>query len=224
MIIGALGTLGPDDRIVDLGCGEGDLLAELHDRFPDVELLGVDISSEGIARAEALVPSARFLRADLVSGEGVGTDYVEWANHAVCSEVLEHLDEPERFLRAAAAIAAPGTEFIVTVPGGPMSSFDRFIGHRRHFTARDLRSLLSSAGFEVESLRRVGFPFFNLYRLLVIVRSDALIRDATTKGSAAISLPARVVLGAFGLLFRFNVSAVPFGWQLVARATPKPST
>jgi len=35
------------------------------------------------------------------------------------------------------------------VPGGPMSAFDRHVGHRRHFSAAALRQLLVNSGFEV---------------------------------------------------------------------------
>ncbi len=64
--------------------------------------------------------------------------YRAWADFAVCSEVLEHLDDPVLFLKNSAALMSPGCKLIVTVPGGPMSAFDKHIGHRRHFSKLDL--------------------------------------------------------------------------------------
>ena len=72
---------------------------------------------------------------------------------------------------------ARGCRVVVTVPGGPMSAFDRSIGHRRHFTPDSLSQILRESGFRVESAQRAGFPFFNLYRLVVIARGEAVTHD-----------------------------------------------
>ena len=66
------------------------------------------------------------------------------------------------------SVSLENPESVVTVPGGPMSAFDRHIGHRRHFSPDDLRAVLLAAGFQVERTTGVGFPFFNLYRLVAI--------------------------------------------------------
>src|SRR5207247_2369477 len=85
-----------------------------------------------------------------------------WANAAVCSEVLEHVDSPVAFLRAASRYLMEGSTLVVTVPGGPFSAFDRHIGHRQHFTRASIRRVLENAGFEIERVTLAGFPFFNI--------------------------------------------------------------
>ena len=65
---------------------------------------------------------------------------------------------------------------MVTVPGGPRTAFDRHIGHRRHYTTDALRAVLDAAGLEVELVQGAGLPFFNLYKLLVMMRGDAVAR------------------------------------------------
>ena len=65
--------------------------------------------------------------------------------------------------------------FVVTVPGGRMSAFDLYIGHRRHYTPASLSALLTNAGFEVELASAAGFPFLNLYRRVVIARGEQVI-------------------------------------------------
>jgi SAM-dependent methyltransferase len=211
-----LGHLRAGERVLDLGCGEGDLVADLHRRYPDVELLGMDISHEGIARARALVPAARFIERNLLRVETGDEEFAGWATVAVCSEVLEHLDDPGQFLTNARRFLAPGCRLVVTVPAGPMSAFDRYIGHRRHYTAAGLEELLARAGFGEISVRRAGFPFFNLYRLLVIARSGRLTADAETHGLAELSRAARLVLRGFDLALSATLDASPFGWQLIA--------
>ena len=84
--------------------------------------------------------------------------------------MLEHVESRGALIRNAAPYMAPGCSLVVTVPGGPMSAFDRHIGHRRHFSPSDLRDLLRGAGFEIEMGGGRAFPFFNIYRLVVILR------------------------------------------------------
>lgn len=47
-------------RIVDLGCGAGNVTRLLHTRWPDAAVSGVDNSPEMLARAQQALPSARF--------------------------------------------------------------------------------------------------------------------------------------------------------------------
>ena len=211
-------SLGLHGRLVDIGCGEGDLLLDLHRHFPNVELLGVDISQEGIERAKALVPDARFLRADLLSPSPEFLEYARFASFGVCSEVLEHLDDPASFLRRARTLLVPGSPIVITVPAGPRSTFDRYIGHRRHFTKARLGNIVEGAGLEVVKISSAGFPFFTLYRLTVIARGKRLLADAKVAAPQDLSFAARVALATFRVLFRFNFPSFPLGWQLVAVA------
>lgn len=200
-------------RVLDIGSGQGDFAADLATAFPGARLVGLELSASGIDCSRRKVPGAEFVQWDLLSERQPPHDRRNWATHAVCAEVLEHLDEPERLLTNARAWLAPGCRLIVTVPGGPMSQFDRHIGHRRHYQPEALRALLERAGFRVESAHGAGFPFFNLYRRVVIARGDKLITDVANKPS----LPACVAMRAFDELFRWNLRTR--GWQTVAVAT-----
>lgn len=204
-------------RVLDLGSGQGDLLAKLHARLPQAELAGFELSASGVELSRRKVPAARFVVADLFRPPEALRAFHGWATDAVCSEVLEHVDSPEDFLRAAKTYLADGAQLIVTVPGGPISAFDRHIGHRRHFTAESLRGVLERAGFEVERVYRSGFPFFNLYRCVVIARGEKLADDGASRAALA-AWTAGVLLAAFNGLFRLNLMSSPFGWQMVAVA------
>ena len=96
-----------------------------------------------------------------------------------------------------------------------MSAFDRHIGHRTHFTAKSMRAILERAGFIVERSMGAGFPFFNLYRLIVLVRGERLVDDVARGGGR---WPARLVMRIFGVLFRLNLTHSPWGWQVLAAA------
>ena len=69
---------------------------------------------------------------------------------------------------------------------------DRHIGHRRHFTPADLAQVLGAAGFTVETATGAGFPFFNLYRLTVILRGARLKDDASGEPGALLRFASAV--------------------------------
>jgi SAM-dependent methyltransferase len=205
-------------RVLDVGCGQGDLLAELKSAHPGAELCGLDVSLSGLDVAQGKVPTATFLRSDLVADNDVHMQIANWATHAICSEVLEHVDDPERLLARARTLLAPDCRLVVTVPGGPMSRFDRHIGHRQHFTPGGLAHLLTAAGYEVEKVTGVGFPLFNLYRLVVIMRGDGLVHDVARANQGASSTLARLAMRSFGLLFALGAPETRWGWQVVGVA------
>ena len=222
LIFKALGPVNSDAVILEIGCGQGEFTLMLAESFPQADVRGIDISAEGIERAvrtaHARSVSAEFAQRDLLQEEELDDDQRGVATLAVCSEVLEHVDHPEVLLRNVADYLASGCRLVVTVPGGPRSAFDRHIGHRRHFTASRLRRLLEESGFEDVTVRRAGFPFFDLYRLVVIARGNRLIADVEQSKSELRHGTSGAALRLFDRLFRYNVESSPFGWQLVAVA------
>jgi 2-polyprenyl-3-methyl-5-hydroxy-6-metoxy-1,4-benzoquinol methylase len=203
-------------RLLEIGCGSGDLSREIEVRHPYAELVGIDASELSVETSRKKAPKATFFRQDLSEPLVLPERYRRWATHAVCSEVLEHLDDPATALKNVRACLAPGARVIITVPSGPMSAFDRHIGHIRHFTHASLSRLLADAGFEIETVHGAGFPFFNLYRLLVVLRGKRLVGDAAADNVLPAS--ARAAMSAFAWLFRFNRTTGRRGWQLVAVA------
>ena len=205
-------------RLFDFGSGQGDLVQKLEPLLPNARFVGAELSESGVAISRRKVPGATFLVADIFQPPPALNDFVGWATHAVCSEVLEHVDDPVAFLKRARHYLAPGARLIVTVPGGPMSAFDRHIGHRQHFDRRKIHTMLEQAGYSVERTYLAGFPFFNLYRLLVIARGRRLAHDVETKSEGISSGLARFAMKVFRVLFHANLLDSPFGWQVVAVA------
>jgi 2-polyprenyl-3-methyl-5-hydroxy-6-metoxy-1,4-benzoquinol methylase len=207
-------------RVLDLGCGSGELDMHLLRERRDMEILGLDVSETGIEIARRKVPGGQFRQQDFTKPLAIpGFDH--WATHAVCTEVLEHLDEPEAMLRNVQPLLATGCKLVITVPAGPMSAFDRHIGHRRHFSAGLLRRTIEGAGLRVLDIRGAGFPFFNLYRLAVIARGEKLVEDAAEGDETKLPLAAKAAIRTFGALFKLSTDRTSLGWQLVAVATPR---
>jgi cyclopropane fatty-acyl-phospholipid synthase-like methyltransferase len=215
----ALGRSPAPVRVLDLGCGSGELDMHVVRARHDVEILGLDLSETGVEMARRKVPTGQFRQQDFTRPLSV-PGFEHWATHAVCTEVLEHLDEPTSMLRNVRPLMAPGCKLVITVPAGPMSAFDRHVGHRRHFTPALLRRTIEDAGLEVTDMRGAGFPFFNLYRLVVIARGEKLVEDAAEGDPSSLPLAARAAIRTFGPLFKLCTDRTTLGWQLVAVATP----
>lgn len=212
------GAAARELKVVDIGSGPGDFAREFLHRFAGASYLGLEYSRSGVEIAQAKVPQARFLQRDLLEPQSPPDPWRGWANHGVCSEVLEHVDEPALLLSNVQPYLAPGARLIVTVPGGPVSAFDRHIGHRRHFTPADLAEVMQQAGYEVEGTWGAGFPFFNLYRMTVIARGEKLIHDVSGETSGTSRRLSRAVMSVFAVLFKLNACRSTRGWQTVGVA------
>jgi SAM-dependent methyltransferase len=199
-------------RLVELGSGSGQFAREFCPRFPKVRFLGLDISQAGVEQARLHTPSAQFEMCDLLNPIENRSIRSFEATDAICSEVLEHVDEPQRILTNTAAVMAPGCRLVVTVPGGPMNAFDKHIGHRRHYTPEELGGLLTSVGYQVERALGIGFPFYNLYRLALFSAGSSVVKIA----SGPPSLGLRAAYHLFNALCHLNVDR--WGWQTVGIA------
>ena len=155
--------LPPAPRILDVGCGPGTFLLALSQRLPDAQVQGVEVS------ASACNAAPERIRGHLLTGDLLDVAHQFGAlrfDLLVCSEVLEHVPDPERFLRQIVGLAAPGARLLFTVPAGMRhwSLQDDMAGHRRRFEPLEFDRLLREAGLVVETQYTWGGPvswFYN---------------------------------------------------------------
>jgi SAM-dependent methyltransferase len=105
-------------RIVDLGCGVGDIDARLLERFPEATLVAVDASPGMLARAgEALAPFGE--RATLLQGDLEG----DWHEHVgpgvdvvVTTNAVHHVDglAKRTLFRDVHRVLRPGGLFVLS--------------------------------------------------------------------------------------------------------------
>ncbi|GAA0725772.1 class I SAM-dependent methyltransferase [Dactylosporangium roseum] len=226
LMLRLLGRPAAGSTVLDIGSGQGEFAVHLQRTYPDVAVWGVEYSAEGVARSQAVAAkegvAAKFRQVDLLQPVDL-PDGPPPAAYAVCSEVLEHVDDPTLLIRNARALLAPGCRVVITVPGGPRSAFDHHIGHFQHFTAAKLHGVLTDAGYTVERVLRTGFPFFNLYKLAVIARGRKLIEDVERREPGSRTVPGeRAMKAFFDFGFRHSMDNFPLGWQMAAVATVPP--
>lgn len=148
-------------RLLEVGCGQGWLLRDIAAALPDIRLTGIDIRPEAIEFARSLVPDADLRVVDAGS--------LPFSDHefdlVVCSEVLEHVDDPKAVLREIDRVSRGRS--VVSVPDEPLfwtanllrgkylSTWGNCPGHIHHWSRRGLERLLRSGGGAVNVSRSV---------------------------------------------------------------------
>lgn len=139
--------------VVDLGCGQGELVRLLVDDGYDAQ--GIDISQEQVAIAHA---------------GGIGRvqqgDYSEILHQCrelyaavTATDLLEHLTKPEVLATfdCVAAALVPGGVFVARVPNAvsPLAGHIQYgdFTHESVFTARSIRQIAAAAGFDAVNVR-----------------------------------------------------------------------
>ena len=98
-------------RVVDLGCGAGNVTAILKQRFPDALVSGVDGSAEMLTKARGAAPDCRFEQADVQAWQpGEAPDLIY--SNAALHWVGEHATLFPRLL----SLLAPGGVLAVQMP------------------------------------------------------------------------------------------------------------
>ncbi len=105
----ALLAPAPRDRVLEIGCGAGHLLA----RAPRGRLFGLDLAASLLDKAAKRLEG----RGGLVQGDAERLPFRAGAwDRAYCSEVLEHLANPAAALVEIHRILRPGGVAVLSVP------------------------------------------------------------------------------------------------------------
>jgi 2-polyprenyl-3-methyl-5-hydroxy-6-metoxy-1,4-benzoquinol methylase len=202
--------------IVDLGCGNGDLISYSKENGT-FEWIGIEPSLSGSIISKQKNPDIEIIQSDITQDKR--SDYVlARADVVVCTEVIEHLDDSSEMILALSSKIKTGTMLLLTVPGGPRSKFDIHIGHRKHFTKRRLLNILEENGFEYVKIKQAGFPGHNLYKLVTILMGKRLIQSSKNFQSTRTS---SLISRSFFWMMKKSLNHSIFGWQLIAVARKK---
>lgn len=132
-------------RVLELGCGRGDLAGILLARGHEVT--ACDLASRKVKEAARRHPKGLFLHSDILELDLP----VESFDTVLLPEVLEHVDAVvgDRLVDKAWSFVAPGGRFVVTVPN---ESCIPHANHVREFDRASLTGILSRLGEPVFSL------------------------------------------------------------------------
>ena len=169
----ALQLIGSSKRVLELGPATGYFTRELVARGCRVVAVEVDPAAAEKVRQHA----ERVIVGDLADPEVIGSAVdAEGFDVVVAGDVLEHLPDPLRVLRACRAALKPGGYVVLSVPNiahadiklqllaGRFPYRDTGLLDRTHlhfFTRDSLEEMLRDAGLLVVDLRRVVLPVFS---------------------------------------------------------------
>lgn len=155
--------LGHPKRILDLGCGGGELGRYRPDSV--MEIIGVDYDSRALERARAYEETLQvdlnelYLPFDDASFDGV-----------LAKDILEHVIDPLALAREALRVLKPGYVLIASVPMAKPTVVWNDYTHVRGFTKHAGRTMLDDAGFRVEAVWRMGgVPLSNRLKFMPLV-------------------------------------------------------
>jgi SAM-dependent methyltransferase len=178
-VIGRIEGIPKRPRMLDAGCGTGQMLKMLQRQGSAV---GLDLSHEAIIFA-----ASRDAR-NLVLGSVTNPPFAEGTfDVALALDVIEHVDDDCGILEGLRSIVRPGGALIVTVPAFEFlwSDHDRINHHRRRYRAGELRARLEGAGFEID---RVTYCNTALFPVVALVRrAQAIKRRFRPKSDAELS-------------------------------------
>jgi SAM-dependent methyltransferase len=175
-----LGAITPADTVVDVGCGLGGVCVAAGELGAEVIAIDCDPGLvEHTAERMRGVPARAFRGVACRADEGIplpdGT-----ASVVVCTEVLEHVPEPARFLAELARIGRPGARYLISVPDPASEALMRFLadpayfefpGHINVFGHGQLDRLIADAGLMVE--RRPSYPNNFYWAVHALLRAAA---------------------------------------------------
>jgi SAM-dependent methyltransferase len=170
MLAGVLQGIAGPAVVVDLGCGDGSVLAVAARQLTAHRFAGIDWSVAALRRARGL--GLTVLRAGV---DATGLPFADGAvDVVIMSELIEHLVDPDRAMAEVQRVLRPGGSLLLSTPNlaawynrgllafgfqpvfsevslrGVYGRPGRVVaGHLRLFTRRALAEFLAASGFRV---------------------------------------------------------------------------
>jgi len=164
-------TLSGSERVLDVGCGDGKITAEVAERVPSGLVVGIDPSEKMVqfAKSKWAADSKGNLRFEVADARRL--PFREEFNLVVSFNALHWVAEQEEALRSVRAALKPGGKAQLRfVPHGQRKSLEHVIRETRqsprwaphfrgfhrpyvHLTPEEYRALAEKVGLKVESVR-----------------------------------------------------------------------
>jgi len=126
---------------LDIGCGDGVMLYKAS--LAGKRVVGVDYSFDGLALARRQLEDRGISGPILVNASCYHLPFADDTFDYVSSiEVIEHLSEPEQYLREIRRVLRPGGAAVITTPHSAQDGTLHDPFHIREYTGAELQTLL----------------------------------------------------------------------------------
>lgn len=115
-LIGKIKLAG-DERVLDLGCGEGKVIAEIAARLPSGSVLGLDVSRDMIAFARERFPPERYPNLRLVEGDMLDLPFDREFDVVFSNAALHWVADHGRVFQGISRALRPGGRILLQMGG-----------------------------------------------------------------------------------------------------------
>ncbi len=164
-------NLRGQEHILDVGCGDGKVTAEIARALPHGSATGIDASKDMIAFAKKTFPRKKNPNLEFHVMDAREIQLKRKFDLVFSNAALHWVDDHHKFLRGAALVLKPGGRLVVSC-GGKGNAQDVFVALRPElrspkwrgffrkmpepyffYTPEEYKSWLAQAGFKIENLR-----------------------------------------------------------------------
>lgn len=184
-------------KILEIGCNVGTNIWMFNDLFygaKALEFYGVDISPKAIKAAKEYGEKIELRNCSFTAGDAEGLGYKDDSfDIVVCTELLEHLPNPNESLKEIHRVLKFGGVAIITTPNrenilkkiagksiaerletdcqktDPYQKRENSFGHISVLSSKELIKISKETGFEIEKIRKgslvYGLPYFDRHQI-----------------------------------------------------------
>jgi SAM-dependent methyltransferase len=145
-------------EIAEIGCGHGLVQRQVEEAYGR-EVTGFDLNELALQRNQSQRSAVCCYDISQQAPR-----FHQRFNSIVMFDVLEHIDDEDRFLKAAMFHLAPRGYLAINVPAGQWiySNYDRAAGHKRRYSIATLRAVTGRNGYDVVRWTYWGMPLIPL--------------------------------------------------------------
>ena len=146
IVNGVVKDFPPGYRVLEIGCGTGNVLRHLESTCTNGQVIGLDLFIEGLRYAKKRV-SCALIQADLHQ-----PPFQAHFDLIGMFDVLEHMSDDKQVLEDVHRLLAPNGILLLTVPAhmSLWSYFDVASHHCRRYAVNELNQKLVETGFKVD--------------------------------------------------------------------------
>lgn len=142
--------------IIEIGCGEGNLLSKFKENFPKKNIIGLEINEKAIQKGKKRGLDIRNLNDPIL----------EKADLVISYAVIEHTSSPTNFLKSISKILNPNGLVLIGTPHQDRISHDIFfVDHLFHFSSKHIQDIARSANLKLlkKSTKQWPIDSFGIY-------------------------------------------------------------